>query len=244
MAAWLTLIVLMAWAVHSLWTSIVKPKAVNAVLLPGTLVAQLGRIVGLLITGAKVNNTALMENDEKGEPATDPYYEPRIPVIGPVLVGLLPMLATGGAMVILLTRLGMPVVRAAPRDAVSMELPRTAAAFWDQLRAVITQAEGTLDALTHADMAAWQLGVFVYLMICLTVRMAPFTGNVRGHLGAALTTAGVLALAATVSPWPTEWIKGTWPLISLAVGWLVLLLMISLLARGAVSVAQTILHWE
>ena len=94
-SVWVTVVMLLAWGVHHLWSTIVKPKVVNGVLLPGTLIAQLGHIVGLLITGGTVNNTALMRGDEKGSPGTDPSPQPKIPVIGPVIVALLPMLALG-----------------------------------------------------------------------------------------------------------------------------------------------------
>ena len=68
---WLMVIVFTAWGVHRIWTGLVPPKVVNAILLPGTLVAAVGHVVGLLVTGGTVNNTALIRNDESGEPQTD-----------------------------------------------------------------------------------------------------------------------------------------------------------------------------
>ena len=66
---WLLVIVFCAWGVHALWSGLIKPRAVNTILLPGTLVAQLGHVLGLLITGNQVQNTALMSDDEDGKPA-------------------------------------------------------------------------------------------------------------------------------------------------------------------------------
>jgi len=248
---WLVAIVLMAWAIHDLWSTIIKPKAVNVALLPGTLVAQLGRIVGLLITGAKVTNTALMTDDEDGAPATERRYEAKLPVFGPVVVGLLPLLATGIMTYVVLVGLGKPVVAAAyqggdplPQDLVLRELPDDPSAFWDQLRHLVTLAQGTLSAVLRADMAPWRIAAFVYLMICMTVRMAPFVGNIRGHLGAIAATGGILALAGTLSPAPAQSIEQLWPLISLAVGWLFLLLLISLIAHGTASTVRMIVHWQ
>ena len=37
---WLLTVVLIAWGVHRLWCGMARPRVVNAVLLPGTLVAQ------------------------------------------------------------------------------------------------------------------------------------------------------------------------------------------------------------
>ena len=41
---WLLVIVFSAWGVYWLWGRLVKPRVVNTVLLPGTLVAQLGHV--------------------------------------------------------------------------------------------------------------------------------------------------------------------------------------------------------
>ena len=60
---WLLVIVLTAWGVHRLWSGMVKPKVLNTVLLPGTLVAQIGHVLGLLVTGATVTNTTLYKKD-------------------------------------------------------------------------------------------------------------------------------------------------------------------------------------
>lgn len=237
-SVWLTVVVLLAWSVHHLWSGMVKPKAVNGVLLPGTLIAQLGHIVGLLITGGTVNNTALMRGDEKGSPGTDPSPQPKIPVIGPMIVALLPMAALGAALYLLVTKLGGSVMDKVPRDLIPAELPRTLAAFWDQLRGVLTLAEGTLKAVRETENVNWRIVVFLYLLICLTVRMAPLPGNIRGHVGA-IAFLGVAAwLISTVTSGIPELIQQAWPILSLTVGMLVLLLMISLIVRGVLSSLQ------
>lgn len=241
---WLMMIVLLAWGVHQVWVGMAKPRTVNAVLLPGTLVAQLGHVVGLLITGATVNDTALMKNDDKGEPATAPEPKPKIPVVGPVVVALLPMLGLGGMIYLVIRKLGAPIVAKIPPDQVATGLPGSMAAFWDQLRGLITLAQDTSIAIQTAEIAHYRVAVFAYLMICLTVRMAPFPGNVRGHLGA-IVTLGVLGwLAGTVFGGVPEMITQAWPLLTLTVGWLLLLMMLTLVARAAVSAVQMVLRWE
>jgi len=237
---WLLIVVLLAWGVRQLWGGILRPRTVNVVLLPGTFVAQVGRVVGLLITGAKVSNTALMEDEEKGEPATEATYESKLPVFGPMVVGFLPMLATGAAVYLVLTKLGGPLVETAAREQIPTVLPGSMAAFWDQLRMLLTMSENTLNAVVHADMPAWRLVAFAYLMICLTVRMSPFEGNVRGHVGAIIATFGALALVHTISPSPVTILERAWPLVSICVGWLVLLMIVSLVATGAVRAVRGI----
>ncbi len=241
---WLAIIVLLAWGIHHVWCGIAQPRAVNAVLLPGTLVAQLGRIVGLLITGATVNKAALMKDDDTGEPATAPDTRPKIPVIGPVVVALLPMLALGGVIYLAIMKLGLPVVAKMPQGHVSPAWPETLAAFWDQLRGLITLAEGTLAAVRTAEAVHWRIALFVYLMICLTIRMAPLPGNVRGHLGAVVVLGIGCWLAGTLSDGMPEVINRAWPLVSLTVGWLLLLMMITLAVRGVLSGARMILNLD
>lgn len=239
-SVWLTLILLMAWSIHRLWQGIVKARTVNGVLLPGTLIAQLGHVIGLLITGATVHDTALVGDNDRGEPSTQPGFKPKIPFVGPIVVALLPMLALGGAIFLLVVRLGRPVIVHVPVDALSMELPVTLAAFWDQLRALVTLAEETLRAASNTGAITWKTGLFTYLMVCFTVRMAPIPGNVRGHIGAIAALGCMAALAATLSPRPLKIIQDAWPILSLTMGWLLLLMLLSLVARGVVESIQMI----
>ncbi len=239
-SVWLGLIVLLAWGVYHLWSGILQPKTVNGILLPGTLFAQLGRVVGLLITGATVHDTALMGNNDKGEPSTGPSVRPKIPFFGPIVVALLPMLAIGVAMFMAVVHLGGPILERMPPDGLAKVLPSGVAAFWEQLRALITLAEHTLEAARHTDAAAWKPLLLVYLLTCFSVRMAPLPGNARGHLGAIAAVGTIAALIGTLSPRPAAVIAEVWPVVSLATGWLVLLLLFSLVARGVVSAVQMI----
>ncbi len=241
---WLVVVVLLAWAVHHVWSGITKPKTVNAVLLPGTLIAQLGRILGLLVTGATVNHTALMKDDDSGGPATDADPQPKLPIIGPVLVALLPMVALGALIYLAIAKLGMPVVVKVPQDLIATELPGTLAAFWGQLRGLITLAEGTLNAVQTAETPQWRVILFAYLMICLTVRMAPLPGNFRGHLGAIVTLGVIAWIVGSISAQMPGIIERAWPLLSLTVGWLLLLLMITLVVRGVLTSVRMVLNLD
>jgi len=237
-AVWLAVAVLLAWGVHALWSSIFKAKTVDGVLLPGTVIAHLGLIVGLLITGGSAGNAPPGRDDEKRSAGADAGLQPKIPVIGPLIVALLPMAALSVMLYLLVTRLGGPVLEQMPKDQIAMQLPPALAAFWDQLRALITLAEGTLAAVRTAEAVPWRTMLFVYLMACFTVRLAPLPGNIRGHMGA-IAVAGVVAwLVGTVTTGLAEAILRLWPILSLTVGWLLLLMMFSLLVRGIVSSVQ------
>ena len=236
---WLMLIVLLAWGVHHLWSGVAKPKVVNSILLPGTLVAQLGHVFGLLITGGTVNNMALMTDDESGAPQTPADPKPRVPVIGPILVALLPMVALGCAIYAAVSWIGAPIMRHMPIEPyVPPELPASVAAFWGQLRNLITLCERTVEAIRQVQLLEWRNGLFIYLLICMSVRMAPLPGNLRGHLGAVLLTGVLAAVLGSVFPSVPQSLAGSWPVVTLTVATLMLLLMASLLIRGLIGLGQ------
>ncbi len=241
---WFLLLFLGAWAVEHLWTGMVKPKAVAIALLPGTILAHLGRIVGLLLTGARITAAAPAEDENQDGPPANPRYEPRLPVFGPLAAGLLPMAAIAAAAWFVSEKAGTQVLASVPHDQLALRLPNGQEAFWDQIRAIITQAEGTWNAVLAADGPWWHIAIFAYLMSCFCIRLGPFHGNARGHVGAILAVGATLALAGTISAQPAEWIDEAWPLVSFGVGWTLLLLMFSLFVQAVSATVLTILKWQ
>lgn len=235
---WLAVIVFSAWGVHALWSGMIQPRVVNGILLPGTLVAQLGHVLGLLVTGGSVQNTTLMGDDERGEPQTAPPEKPRIPVLGPVLTGLLPLAACGVCLFAAARYWGGGVLAGLvqnPTTQAPQELPTTIAGVWELLRTGINVSEGMLCAILQSDLTHWPTALFLYLAVCLTVRMTPMEGNRRGAVGA-ITLAGLLAaLLAAVTPRMQEFLLSAWPILSFAVGMLLFLLLASLVIRGIVG---------
>lgn len=238
---WLLLIVLLAWGVDRVWSGLAKPRTLQTILFPGTVIVQLGRIVGLLITGAKVVQVKLPEGDGASPKGQGADWKPKLPFIGPLVVALLPMFLLGVVIAIVSLRLGHSILIRLPADQISTAVPTTLTAFWDQLRALITLCQGTLDAFRASESDTWKIALFVYLLASLTVRLAPLPGNVRGHLGAIVILAIAAALAGTVVDWLPGLIQRAWPLLALAVGWLLLLLIVSLLVSAVVRSAKVIL---
>ncbi|MFH0982578.1 MAG: hypothetical protein V2A79_13725 [Planctomycetota bacterium] len=238
MTFWLLVIVLSAWGVHQLWSGLVKPRVVNTVLLPGTLMAQLGHVLGLLVTGGTVNNTTLYKDDETGAPEQTRNPRPRVPIIGPVVVGMLPILACATAIYFVAQHLGGPVVNEMNRETVPRVLPSTLPGGWELLRHALTLAETTLAAALDSDFGDWHVWLFLYLLVCLSVRMAPFPGNLRGSLGAILVLGLVTFLVSQLAAATPENIERGWHVLSLSVGTLLVLLLFSLLVRGGVGLVK------
>jgi hypothetical protein len=240
MTFWLLVIVLVAWGVHQLWSGMIKPRVVNSILLPGTLLAQLGRVMGTLITGGTVNNTTLMKDDDSGEPVTDSKIQPRIPIVGPILVAMLPLAACAAGVYLVSTKLGGSIVAQMSQQAVAQHLPQSLTAFWAMLRDTITLLERMVDATLHANLVNWKTLVFFYLVICLTVRMAPLPGNVRGALGAIILAGILVAVIGAATSGAAQVIRDNWTVLSLSVGVLLLLLIISLGIRGIIGLIRVL----
>jgi hypothetical protein len=241
---WLLAIVFSAWGVHWLWSRLVKPRAVNTALLPGTLVAQLGHVLGLLITGNPVRNTTLMGDDEKGEPTADTPEKQRIPIIGPVLVGLLPLVACAACLYLVAISLGRSVLVDGVSPHLPEALPLTLAGLWELLRTSITASENMLNAILSSDRLSWANWLFLYLAVCLTVRMTPFEGNRRGAIGAIVLSGLVIALLATVVSGVDGAVRSSWPILSFAMGMLLFLLLVSLLVSGVVGLIRIVARNE
>lgn len=242
MTVWMLAIVLSAWGVHRIWSGLVQPKLLNSILLPGTLVAQLGHVLGLLITGATVEKTTLIKDDETGEPETTSDAKPRIPVIGPLVIALLPLLACAMGIWVATRYLGQPIIAAIPTDGVGLALPTSLAAFWETLRQLITLVENVLTAVLNANTGNWQTWLFLYLIICLTVRMAPFPGAMRGALGAIVLVGVLAAVMGTLTQAAVDTIQGGWPIVSFSMASLLFLLMVSAVVRGGVSLFKMLAH--
>jgi hypothetical protein len=239
---WLLVVVLTARGVHVLWSGMVKPKTLNTVLLPGTLVAQLGHVIGLLVTGATISNTTLYGDDESRAPETTPNPKPKIPVVGPVIIGLLPLLACAAAIYVVARCLAGPVMADFNAGAAGPVLPTTMAGIWQLLRDQITAVESIVSAIAAADYGSWRTWLFLYLVICLTVRIAPPPGNLRGAMGAILVLGVVTATVSSLVDVADARVRSAWSILNLTIAILFFLLFVSLLVRGAVGLVK--LFWN
>ncbi len=234
MIFWLLVLVFAAYGTHQLWAGMMKPNVLNAVLLPGTLIAQAGRIVGMLVTGAQINNAALLTTADPNKTAKSKTSKPKIPIVGPVLVALLPMLTCGFAIHLVVTTIGQDVLTASP-ESTTDTLPLTFNSLWELLRSSIGVAEHVTDIVLSSNFRNWQTWVFVYLIVCLTVRMAPMPGAHRGAIGAVLLIGVLISVVGRFTETSAGTINGLWELLNFSVGCLLCLLLLSLIVRGGVG---------
>ena len=237
---WLLVVVFTAWGVRKLWTGVVQPKVINTVLLPGTLAGVLGHVLGLLVTGATVRDTTLYKDDETGEPETTANPKPRIPIIGPVIIGLLPLIACGTGIYFNAKYLGGPIISGMGSEVVGPKLPTTLRGFWQMLRDQITLVESLVSAARAADFHDWRTSLFLYLLVCLAVRMAPFPGNLRGALGAIVLLGVGGGIASSLFAVADPRVQSAWAVLNLTVAALLFLLLLSLAIRGLFGLASVL----
>ncbi|MHC5109933.1 MAG: hypothetical protein ACYTHJ_08655 [Planctomycetota bacterium] len=241
---WLLVTVLIAWGVHRVWSGMIKAKVFNAMLLPGTLLAQIGHVVGMLITGGTISNTTLFEDDESGDPKQTPNPEPRIPLVGPVIIGMLPMLTCGAGIFLLIRRYVPGVLSQLKTTAVGPALPTSLPAFWQFLRDQVSLVEAFVNSACMADFTSPHTWVFFYLLICFSVRIAPFPGNLRGSLAAIVILGIGASLAASLFDVADPRVRNAWAVLNITVAALIVMLVSSLLIRGLVGLLQIIRNDE
>lgn len=242
MTFWLFVILFSALGVHRLWSAVLQPKIVNSILLPGTLVAQLGHILGLLVTGGTVNNTTLVKDNDSCEPETGDDTQSRVPVVGSIIIALLPMAGCAVAIYWTAHYFGAEILSAMNQVQFNqMLLPTSLPAFFLTLRGGLSLVEHLVAVVRASDLHNWQTLVFLYLVICLTVRMAPLTGNLRGSLGAIFLFGVIAFLIGQVTKTQSQAFGSAWPLIIFCVAVLLFLLIFSLIVTGAVRLIRTVL---
>ena len=103
---------------------------------------------------------------------------------------------------------------------VAQQLPVTMSGVWQLMRDSISMMEVILDAIVNSDLPHWPTVLFLYLAVCLTVRMTPFEGNRRGAIAAILLSGVVIWIIAAMAGGVDTWILESWPLLSFTVGML------------------------
>jgi hypothetical protein len=115
---------------------------------------------------------------------------------------------------------------------------------WQLLRSSVDVMEDMLHAIMYSDLRDWRTLAFLYLAVCLTVRMTPFEGNRRGAIGAILLAGAVIWVAASISDALHGGILASWSLLSFVVGMLLFLLLLSLVVTGLVGFVRIMVKAE
>jgi hypothetical protein len=229
---WLLLIILMGMGVYELLARLLRPAWVNWLLLPGTIVSEMAYILGCLITGGEVRSKIIPSGGGSGGaggggggkggggPATE--SKGGMKFISPMVASTLAIFACAAAVVVLHSALGKPVIRQFPLEVPQQQLPTSWGGFWSLLHYQVSLLQHTVDALGGLPWLDWKVPLFVYLSICLAVRLAPSRRPVRPTLAAAACVAVLIALAGLISSQFRGLTYDIWPLVTYV--WAMLLL--------------------
>ena len=236
---WLVVMVFLAHGAQRLWTHLVRPRWVNIALLPGTALVQLGSIATTLLTGQTVRDAALFAGED-GEPRQGSGGPARFPRLAGMLEAVTPTVLCLVAIGLAARYVGGKGI--APLFAGSLEktAPLSVAAFWRMVHDQVSLMQQTLDGLARCDPRQWRVLVFVYLLVCLSVRAAPAGERFRPLIVAIAVLTVAAGLAATLFGSVSHYMERGWPLLSLVVGTLSLLLVATLLIRSGVALAKII----
>jgi hypothetical protein len=121
-----------------------------------------------------------------------------------------------------------------------LTLPTSVPAFWEWLRNAIGLVESASHALFSVDYDQLDAWLFVYLLTCMTVRLAPLPGTQRGAVVGILII-GLLAFVTSLfSPVAHETVERLWNLGSFATATLLFILILSLTLRASVGLFKII----
>ncbi len=236
-AIWMMLILLAGMMLYRFWTRLLGHRLVDWLLLPGTGVSELAYANGLLLTGRPAAGGIISRAGNSYAPGQVPTgkYAWAISAIASLVA-----LAGGCAVMVLVAEsFGRDILFhffLPWSESLPTELPGGLEVLSQQgkLIALLTKA------LWQQDWLDWRTGAFVYLSICLAVRL----GVVRHDWRVALASeAGLLGLLAGLGALGVD-VQGpmedAWPLLSYIWTLLLSLLALTLLLRGIIDAVHII----
>jgi hypothetical protein len=245
---WLFLILFAGIGVYRLWGKMVKADWLNWVLLPGTVVSEMAYIFGSLITGGEVRRAKLLpvkgaSKGENSEPTTE--TSGGLKLVGSVVASLFSIVACVAAILLLRKLLGAPVIEKFigifSTTEVPQELPRSLDSFWSQVEGQVRLLRRMSETWWELDWLNWRVPLFVYLVACLSVRIAPVNRPIRPTLAAAVLIAALIALAGLISKSFSGLMSDVWPLLTYIWANLLFLLAATLLLSGLVRLVRILL---
>ena len=244
-ALYLFLILCMGIGVYKLWTKLVRPAWIDWALLPGTVVSEMSYIFGWLITGGEIQRAKLLSDDSKGSSSSSKTQaKPGLKTIGAILASLVGILGCAASLVAVQAVLGKKVIArfagAWAEPGLPMELPASWSGFWGQAARLLDLQRATCETFAALEWGQWQVALFVYLSICLAIRLAPSRSTGRGTVGAIVLLAALCALVGALSTGFRDVLLKAWPLLTYVWAGLLTALMATLLLHGGVSVVRAI----
>lgn len=238
---WLLLILFTGIGVYRQWARLVKPSRVNWALLPGTAISEMAYIFGCLITGGEIRRAKLIPSREgeagEGEPTAEAAAG--LKFVGPIVASLLAIVACGGAILAAHALLGEPLIEEfRVGAALPQKLPTSWDGLWAQVGMQVSLLRRMCETWGRAEWTNWRVPLFVYLSLCLSIRLSPVRRPVRPTLGAVVAIAGAIALIGLIWGRFDRLMEDIWPLLTYIWASLLFMLVVTLLLRGVVALVR------
>lgn len=238
---WLLLILFTGIGVYRQWARLVKPSRVNWALLPGTAISEMAYIFGCLITGGEIRRAKLIPSREGVEGEGEPTAEAAagLKFVGPIVASLLAIVACGGAILAAHALLGEPLIEEfRVGAALPQKLPTSWDGLWAQVGMQVSLLRRMCETWGRAEWTNWRVPLFVYLSLCLSIRLSPVRRPVRPTLGAVVAIAGAIALIGLIWGRFDRLMEDIWPLLTYIWASLLFMLVVTLLLRGVVALVR------
>lgn len=245
---WMLLIVFCGIGVYRLWTAMVRPAWVGWLLLPATIISEMAYIFGCLITGGEIRRAKLLSTGDRGEGSAEPTTEdtPRLKVVGPVVAALMAILACGAAIGLADWLLGEPVMREfhfarSLADPANQSAALTSwDALWLRLENQLKLLRGMCETFAGLGWPSWRTVLFIYLAMCLSIRLAPVRRDLRATLAAAAIVAVAIVLFGALTTRFDDIFQAIHPILTYVWGNLLLLLAVTLVLRGLLGLGRVL----
>jgi len=251
---WMLLLLAMAAGVYALLVRLMPPTVVQWVLLPGTIVSEVAYMFGTLITGGEIRRRVLPGKEGGGTQAGgDAGGKPR--AFGATVAAVLSIVAVVAALVGAYKLLDEPVIKdfigisipqraLAPMDSLSKSGPSSLSevsdTFWKQADNQVSLLRRLTGTLTDVDWFNWRVPLFVYLTLCLSIRIWPSRRPIRPTLLAVVILAAVIAVIGAIWNQFESLLNDLWPLLTYVWTSLLLALIFTLVATGVVALVRAL----
>ncbi len=185
---WMFLVLLMGWALYKLWGRLLGHRLVDWLLLPGTIVSELAYSNGLLLLGRPAAGGIISTTNNSYAPGQVPTG--RYAFLVSAFASLITLAGGCVALGLVAKWLGRDVLTnfvLFGNSTLPGEIPHDFGFFTKQFQLV----SFTVQTLGQQDWLDWRTPMFLYLTICLAVRL----GTVRHDWRTGLLTAAVVLAA-------------------------------------------------
>jgi len=196
--AWFILVLLAAEYAGNVWSGVLG-RAYWIMMAPGVAIHELSHAAGCLIMFAKINKIRLF-GPKGGEVQ---HGKPKIPVIGPVVISLAPMVGCVLALTLVGMLLKSPLYKAIQNNLAPMNLVFSPRGVGDFVTYTIRTIWELAKGIRETNWLEWRAWLFIYAAVCLGICMRPSGKDLKncivGLIGVGVTVAALDAVCRAVA---------------------------------------------